>query len=60
MTSTGEVYLNLFGDACDPDEVSRYIGLVGATVRRKGSDAQKFHFQEYRHGRSRPGKLKMK
>jgi hypothetical protein len=36
MTSTGEVYLNLFGDAFDPDEVSQYIGLVGATVRRKG------------------------
>jgi hypothetical protein len=36
MTSTGEVCLNLFGDAFDPDEVSQYIGLVGATVRRKG------------------------
>ncbi|MDQ2989041.1 MAG: DUF4279 domain-containing protein [Pseudomonadota bacterium] len=36
MTSTGEVYLNLFGDAFDPDEVDRYIGLAGAIVRRKG------------------------
>lgn len=36
MTSTGEVYLNLFGDAFNPDEVSQYIGLMGATVRRKG------------------------
>ena len=36
MTSTGEVYLNLFGDAFDPDEVSRTIGLAGATVHRKG------------------------
>jgi len=36
MTSTGAVYSNLFGDAFNPDEVSQYIGLVGATVRRKG------------------------
>jgi hypothetical protein len=36
MTSTGEVYLNLFGDEFNPDEVNQYIGLVGATVRRKG------------------------
>jgi hypothetical protein len=35
MTSTGEVYLNLFGDAFNPDEVSQYIGLAGATVHRK-------------------------
>jgi hypothetical protein len=30
------VYLNLFGDEFNPDEVNQYIGLVGATVRRKG------------------------
>jgi hypothetical protein len=36
MTSTGEVYLGLYGDAFDPDEVSQYIGLAGATVRRRG------------------------
>jgi hypothetical protein len=36
MTSTGEVYLKLFGDAFNPDEVSQYIGLAGAKVRRKG------------------------
>jgi hypothetical protein len=36
MTSTGEVYLNLFGDGFNPDEVNEYIGLVGATVRMKG------------------------
>jgi len=36
MTSIGEVYLNLFGDAFNPDEVSQTIGLVSATVRRKG------------------------
>lgn len=36
MKSTGEVYLNLFGDEFNPDEVNQYIGFVGATVRRKG------------------------
>jgi hypothetical protein len=36
MKSTGEVYLNLFGDEFNPDEVNEHIGLVGATVRRKG------------------------
>ena len=36
MASTGEVYLNLFGDAFNPDDVSQYIGLVGARVRRIG------------------------
>jgi hypothetical protein len=36
MTSSGEVYLNLFGEAFDPDEVSEYIGLDGAVVHRKG------------------------
>ena len=36
MTSTGEVYLRLYGDAFDPDEVSQCIGLAGAKVLRKG------------------------
>jgi hypothetical protein len=36
MASIGEVYLNLFGDEFNPDEVSQYIGLAGATVLRKG------------------------
>jgi hypothetical protein len=36
MASIGEVYLKLFGEALNPDEVNQYIGLAGATVHRKG------------------------
>jgi len=36
MSSTGEVYLGLYGDEFEPDEVSRYIGLSATQIRRKG------------------------
>jgi hypothetical protein len=44
MASTGEVYLNLFGDAFNPDDVSQYIGLVGARVRRIGEQRPEVPF----------------
>jgi hypothetical protein len=40
MTSTGEVYLSLFGDNFEPDNVSQHIGLVATAVQRKGARNQ--------------------
>ena len=37
MTSAGEVYLSLFGDNFEPDNVSQHIGLVATAVERKGA-----------------------
>lgn len=34
--STGEVYLGLYGENFDPDEVSNFIGLKASSVKRKG------------------------
>jgi hypothetical protein len=36
MTSTGEVYLGLYGDSFEPDEVSDFIGLMATRVKRRG------------------------
>lgn len=36
MTSKGKVYLGLYGDSFEPDDVSRHIGLTATKVHRKG------------------------
>lgn len=36
MTSTGEVYLGLYGDDFEPNDVSDFIGLPATRVKRKG------------------------
>jgi hypothetical protein len=37
MTSAGEVYLSLFGDNFEPDNVSQHIGLVATASQKKGA-----------------------
>lgn len=36
MTSRGEVYFAMYGDAFEPDEISALVGLSATKVRRKG------------------------
>ncbi|HEX9173425.1 MAG TPA: DUF4279 domain-containing protein [Telluria sp.] len=36
MMSTGEVYLGLYGDDFEPDDVSTFIGLAATRISRKG------------------------
>jgi hypothetical protein len=36
MASTGEVYLGLYGDNFEPNDVSDFIGLTATSIRRKG------------------------
>ncbi|MEM4987510.1 DUF4279 domain-containing protein [Collimonas sp. H4R21] len=37
MTSAGEIYLSLYGDNFEPNNVSQHIGLVATAVLRKGA-----------------------
>ena len=36
MPSTGEVYLGLYGDDFEPNEVSTFIGLAATRIARRG------------------------
>lgn len=36
MTSAAKVYLGLYGDKVEPDDISDFIGLAATEVRRKG------------------------
>jgi len=36
MASVGEVYLGLYGEDFEPNDVSEFVGLVATRIRRKG------------------------
>jgi hypothetical protein len=46
----GEVYLRLFGDDFDPDEVSKVIGINPIRARRKGEPTPKYSYWDYSTG----------
>ena len=45
MTSACEIYLGLYGDDFEPDEVSDFIGLMATSVHRKNKHSDLAHLQ---------------
>lgn len=36
LTNEGEVYFSLFGDDCDPDEITKFLGINPTRIEVKG------------------------